>query len=71
MKTTKISIISIRINSVKILLTIFVLIFMLSCKDDDELALETTTLQGTWVEIEPEDLIQFAGSNHALHRPGK
>ena len=39
---------------------------MQSCKDDDELILETTILQGTWVEVEPEDLIQMAGENHTF-----
>ena len=66
MKTTKIPIINIRINSIKILLTIFALTFMFSCKEEEELILETATLQGKWVEVEPEDLIQFAGSNHTF-----
>ena len=66
MKTTKIPIINIRINSIKILLTIFALIFMFSCKDEEELILETTTLQGKWVEVEPDDLVQFAGENHTF-----
>ena len=39
---------------------------MLNCKDDDELILETTTLEGKWVEVEPEDLGQFVGSNHTF-----
>ena len=66
MKTTTISRTSIRINLVRVLLTIFALTFMMSCKDDDELILETTTLQGTWGEVEPEDQTQLVGSNHTF-----
>ena len=66
MKTTEFHVIRIHIKWVKVLLTIVVIIFMQSCKDEDELMLETTTLKGTWVKIEPEDIMQFAGSNHTF-----
>lgn len=66
MKAAKIPLIDIRNNSVKVLSTIFILVFILSCNDEDELILDTTTLQGKWIEVEPEDLIQFAGENHTF-----
>jgi len=66
MKRTKFPKINIQIKLVKILLTIFAIIFMLSCKDEDEIILEKTILQGTWVEVEPEDLEQYAGENHTF-----
>jgi len=51
---------------VSMLLMVFGLIFTISCKDEDEPILESQLLQGTWVEIEPKDLGQFAGSNHTF-----
>jgi len=51
---------------VKILIIIIGIAFTISCKDEEDLILETTMLQGTWVEVEPEDLGQFVGSNHSF-----
>ncbi len=66
MKTTKFPGINIRIKSVNILLAIFAVIFLISCKNEDELFLEKTILQGSWVEVEPEGLVQLAGENHTF-----
>ncbi len=66
MKTTKIPGLKIPGRLVKILLPVLCLTLLLSCKDDDQPLLETSMLQGKWVEKEPEDLIQFAGTNHTF-----
>ena len=66
MKATKISGLSIPVRLVKIMLPILSIAFLLSCKDDDQPLLGTSMLQGKWVEKEPEDLIQFAGTNHTF-----
>ncbi|WP_167618637.1 hypothetical protein [Maribellus sediminis] len=51
---------------VKLLSLIVSFVFILSCKDEEDLILETGMLQGTWIEVEPEDLNQFAGNNHTI-----
>lgn len=46
--------------------TIFMItsIFMYQCSNDEELLMNQDFLQGTWVEVEPENVIQFEGKNY-------
>lgn len=53
-------------NSLMLLIFFSGLMIFNGCEKDQELILETTILQGTWVEVEPEDLAQYAGTNHTL-----
>lgn len=39
-------------------------VLIIQCSNDDDLLLNRAILQGTWVEVEPKDLVQFAGENH-------
>lgn len=64
MKTTTFPIIKIYIRLVAALLTIVTITFIQSCKDEDEIVLGTTMLQGTWIEI--EDPIQHDYTNRTF-----
>ncbi|WP_321371381.1 hypothetical protein [uncultured Draconibacterium sp.] len=65
MKTTKIYLAkNLRVLVKMLALNLFV-ILLASC-DKVEPLLDQSILQGTWRETEPEDLIQFAGSNHTF-----
>ena len=47
---------------ITILAILFVLFFLANCNDQDELLLTAIILNGTWVEIEPNNVIQFTPS---------
>lgn len=51
---------------ITILAILFVLFFLANCNDQDELLLNSTILNGIWVEIEPNNVIQFTGTNHTF-----
>ena len=50
---------------VKLLLLIVAIILTVSCEKEEPL-LDQSIILGTWEEVEPEDLGQFAGSNHTF-----
>jgi hypothetical protein len=45
---------------------IIVICFLARCIDDNEDQLTPNVLQGTWIEKEPDDIIQFAGNNYTF-----
>jgi len=45
---------------------ILCIVLMMQCTNDDELYLNSDILQGTWVETEPENLIQYEGDNYTF-----
>ncbi|MDX8340946.1 hypothetical protein SLH46_17235 [Draconibacterium sp. IB214405] len=65
MKTTRTLFAVNLLRNVKILALILGIVFTVSC-EKDEPPLDQSLLQGTWGEIEPENLGQFAGSNHTF-----
>lgn len=49
----------------KAILWVTGIILLMQCSNDDEdLYLSQSVLQGTWIEVEPENVIQFVGENH-------
>lgn len=39
---------------------------MMQCNNDDDLLLNQAFLQGTWVEVEPDNFAQYAGENYTF-----
>lgn len=50
--------------SLKLAIFIITTSFLVQCSNNEDLIMTKDFLQGTWVEIEPENLIQFEGDNH-------
>jgi len=64
MKPTRIHTLNNRNRIIKIVFVLLGILIIQSCSDQEEYILESDLLQGTWVEVEPESLGQFAGSTY-------
>lgn len=51
-------------TSFKLTILLVTIIFMIQCSNDEELIMNQDFLQGTWVEVEPDELIQYEGDNY-------
>lgn len=66
MKPTKLHTLTIRNRIVKTVIVLLGILIIQSCHDQEEYILEAELLQGTWHEVEPEGLGQFAGTTYTF-----